>query len=174
MKYSSLTPFQGSGHVQRRNLGRSGMTAAPGGGASSPGKKEEAFTFGAEQHGLVRKRGHSRNPESRTALTSSLFRSLALPLASHLVNAEPSAFWSLKLHRGANGQHGRQEEKHSITRSKRSGTQKAKNRAMPTGSDRRHPQPAMMGSSKPAGAGTRWGKCWSSWSWTPSGNIWTW
>ena len=115
MKYSSLTPFQGSGHVQRRNLGRSGMTAAPGGGASSPGKKEETFTFAAEQHGLVRKSGHPTNPESCTALTSSLLWCLPLLLASRLVNAEPSAFGSLKLHRGTNGQHGRQEEKHSIT-----------------------------------------------------------
>ena len=141
MKYSSLTPFQGSGHVQRRNPGRSRMTTAPGGGVSSPGRKEEAFMFGAEQHGLVSKSGHSRNPESCTALTSSLFWSLPLLLASHLVNAEQSAFGSLKLHRGANGQHGGQEEreeKHSITCSKRSGTQKAKNRAKLCGIRRRH------------------------------------
>ena len=130
------------------------MTTAPGAGVSSPGRKEETFTFAAEQHGLVRKSGHPTNPESRTALTSSLLWCLPLLLASRLVNAEPSAFGSLKLHRGANGQHGRQEEKHSITRSKCSGTQKAKNRAMLIGSDRRQRQPALLGSPKPAGAGT--------------------
>ena len=94
------------------------MTTAPGAGVSSPGRKEETFTFAAEQHGLVRKSGHPTNPESRTALTSSLLWCLPLLLASRLVNAEPSAFGSLKLHRGANGQHGRQEERqgeHSIT-----------------------------------------------------------
>ena len=94
------------------------MTTAPGGGVSSPGRKEAAFAFGAEQHGLVRKSGHSRNPESCTALTSSLFWSLPLLLASHLVNAEQSAFGSPELHRGANGQDGREEEreeKYSIT-----------------------------------------------------------
>ena len=78
-------------------------------------------------------------------------------MVSQLVNAEQSAFGSLKLHRGANRQHGGQEEreeKHSITCSKHSGTQKAKNRAMLTGSDRRQRQPALLGSPKPAGAGT--------------------
>ena len=141
MKYGSLTPFQGSGHVQRHNLGRSGMTTAPGGGVSSPGRKEETFMFGAEQHGLGRNTSHSKNPNSCTALTSSLFWCLPLLLASRLGNAEQSAFGSLKLHRGANRQHGGQEEreeKHSITCSKHSGTQKAKNRAMLIGSDRRH------------------------------------
>jgi len=39
-------------------------------------------------------------------------------------------------------------------RSKRSGTQKAKNRAVLTGSNRRHGQPAVLGSAKPAGAGS--------------------
>ena len=34
-------------------------------------------------------------------------------------------------------------------------------------------KPALLGSPKSAGAGTRRGECWSSWSWTPSGNIWT-
>ena len=106
-----------------------------------------------EKHGLGRNASRSKNPESCTALTSSLFWCLPLLLASRLVNAEPSAFGSLKLHRGANGQHGRQEEKHSITCSKRSGTQKAKNRAKLCGI-RRHQQPAVLGSPKPAGAGT--------------------
>ena len=140
-KYRSLTPFQGSGHVQRHNPGRSGMTTASGGAVSSPGRKEETFTSGAEQHGVRRNSGHTRNPESCTALPSSLFWCLPLLLASHLVNAEQSAFASLKLHRGANGQHGRQEEreeKHSITCSKRAGTQKAKNRAKLCGIRRWH------------------------------------
>ena len=39
-------------------------------------------------------------------------------------------------------------------RSKRSGTQKAKNRSMLTGSNRRHGQPAVLGSAKPAGVGS--------------------
>ena len=46
----------------------------------------------------------------------------------------------------------RRETLHNCT--KRSGSQKAKSRAMLTGSDSRHRQPAVLGSPKPAGAGT--------------------
>jgi len=94
------------------------MTEPCGGGDSNPGRKEETLTGDTEYCGEERKRGHSKNRKSCTALTSSLFWSPPLLLASPLVNTQQSAVGSLEIDRGANGQHGGQgkrEEKHSIT-----------------------------------------------------------
>ena len=55
------------------------------GGGANPRKKEESFTYCTEQHHGKKNTSESRNPKSWTALSTSLFGSLPLLWASHVV-----------------------------------------------------------------------------------------
>ena len=55
------------------------------GGGANPRKKEESFTYSTEQHRGKKNTIEFRNPKSWTALSTSLFGSLPLLWASHMV-----------------------------------------------------------------------------------------
>ena len=78
----TFTPYQGTGHVQ---LGQPKTRTECDGGGANPRKKEESFTCSTEQRHVEKNSGELRNPNSWTALSTSLFGSLPLLWASHVV-----------------------------------------------------------------------------------------
>ena len=61
------------------------MATASGGAVTNPRKKEESFTCRTEQRHVEKNSGELRKPNSWTALSTSLFGSLPLLWASHVV-----------------------------------------------------------------------------------------
>ena len=61
------------------------MATASGGADANPRKKKETFTYSTEQRHVEKNSGELRDPNSWTALSTSLFGSLPLLWASHVV-----------------------------------------------------------------------------------------